>query len=69
MGERAPGRRERFEWQVGYGIFSVSESRVEKVRRYIQNQEAHHKKVSFKDELIALLKKNGISYDERYLLG
>lgn len=51
------------------GIFSVSESLVERVRSYIRRQEAHHKKVSFKDELIALLKKNGISYDERYLLG
>lgn len=59
----------RFEWQAGYGIFSVSESLVDKVRRYIRNQEEHHKKVSFKDELIALLKKNGIPYDERYLLG
>ncbi len=64
-----PDRLERFEWQSGYGIFSVSESVVEKVRSYIRRQEAHHKTVSFKDELIALLKKNGISYDERYLLG
>ena len=62
-------RAEHFEWQVGYGIFSVSGSLVDKVRRYIRNQEEHHKKVSFKDELISLLKKNGISYDERYLLG
>ena len=62
-------RTERFEWQAGYGIFSVSESLVDKVRRYIRNQEEHHKKVSFKDELISLLKKNGIPYDERYLLG
>jgi REP element-mobilizing transposase RayT len=64
-----PGRMERFEWQAGYGIFSVSESLVDKVRRYIRNQEKHHKKVSFKDELISLLKKHGIPYDERYLLG
>ncbi len=58
-----------FEWQVGYGAFSVSESQASKVRRYIQNQEAHHARVSFKDELITLLKKHGIEYDERYLLG
>jgi len=64
-----PSHPGRFEWQAGYGIFSVSESLVDKVRRYIRNQEKHHKKVSFKDELIALLKKNGIPYDERYLLG
>jgi REP element-mobilizing transposase RayT len=62
-------RTAHFEWQAGYGIFSVSESLVDKVRRYIRNQEEHHKKVSFKDELISLLKKNGIPYDERYLLG
>ncbi|HEX3553383.1 MAG TPA: IS200/IS605 family transposase [Thermoanaerobaculia bacterium] len=59
----------RFEWQTGYGAFSVSESQVSKVRKYIQTQEAHHAKVSFKEELITLLKKHGIEYDERYLLG
>jgi REP element-mobilizing transposase RayT len=61
--------RERFEWQVGYAALSVSESQVAAVRRYIQRQEEHHKKVSFRDELVALLEKNGIPYDERYLLG
>lgn len=64
-----PEHGERFEWQAGYGIFSVSESQVEKVRGYIRNQEEHHKRVSFKDELIALLRWNRIEYDERYLLG
>jgi putative transposase len=59
----------RFEWQTGYGAFSVSESQVRKVRKYIQDQESHHAKVSFRDELIALLEKHGIEYDERYLLG
>jgi REP-associated tyrosine transposase len=53
-------RANRFEWQVGYGAFSVSESQVSKVRKYIQTQEAHHAKVSFKDELITLLKKHGV---------
>jgi len=61
--------RERFEWQDGYAALSVSESQVAAVRRYIQRQEEHHKKVSFRDELVALLEKNGIPYDERYLLG
>lgn len=61
--------QERFAWQSGYGIFSVSASLVERVRRYIRSQEEHHRRVSFKDELIALLKRNGIPYDERYLLG
>jgi REP element-mobilizing transposase RayT len=62
-------KSDHFEWQAGYGAFSVSESQVSKVRKYIQTQEAHHAKVSFKDELISLLKKHGIEYDERYLLG
>ena len=62
-------RENRFEWQTGYGAFSVSESQMSKVRKYIQTQEAHHAQTSFKDELIALLKKHGIEYDERYLLG
>lgn len=60
---------QRFEWQEGYGIFSVSESLASRVRRYIQGQEEHHARVSFRDELIALLKKHRIPYDEKYLLG
>jgi putative transposase len=64
-----PDRREFFDWQDGYAAFSVSESVVERIRKYIRNQEEHHKRVPFKDELIALLKKNKIAYDERYLLG
>ncbi len=60
---------ERFEWQEGYGIFSVSESLASRVSRYIRGQEEHHARVSFRDELIALLKKHRIPYDERYLLG
>jgi REP element-mobilizing transposase RayT len=59
----------RFEWQVGYAAFSVSESRVPAIRKYIQGQEQHHERVSFRDELVALLEKHGIEYDERYLLG
>jgi REP element-mobilizing transposase RayT len=62
-------RHERFEWQAGYGIFSVSASLADRVRRYIRHQEEHHRRTSFRDELISLLKRNGIAYDERYLLG
>jgi putative transposase len=68
MNERAISP-ERFEWQAGYGVFSVSESLTDKVRRYIRNQEEHHARVSFRDELIALLQRNRIPYDEKYLLG
>jgi putative transposase len=59
---------EDFKWQVGYAAFSVSESQVSAVRRYIRNQAEHHAHLSFKDELIALLRKHGIEFEERYLL-
>jgi hypothetical protein len=47
----------------GYSAFTVSESQVERVRNYIRNQREHHKKVSFRDELIALLEAHGVVYD------
>jgi REP element-mobilizing transposase RayT len=56
-----------FEWQRGYGAFSVSQSQVGTVQRYIDNQREHHKTLSFKEEFVALLTANGIDYDERYL--
>ena len=49
-------RRREFAWQTGYGVFSVSESNVDAVRKYIADQEAHHKKRSFQDEFRAFLK-------------
>jgi hypothetical protein len=51
---------------AGYAAFTDSESLVKKA--YIRNQEEHHKKISFKEELIALLRKNKIPFDEKYLL-
>ena len=63
-----PDRKDRFEWQSGYSAFTVSESQVESVRRYIAGQEDHHKKMTFRDELVGLLEKHGIEYNERYLL-
>jgi REP element-mobilizing transposase RayT len=59
--------RSYFGWQTGYTAFSVSKSQVEQVKRYIQNQEEHHRKVSFREEVLAFLKKNGIEYDPRYV--
>jgi putative transposase len=56
-----------FAWQKGYGVFSVSESSVPAVSRYIATQEEHHKKISFQEEFIAFLKKNRIEYDPRYI--
>jgi len=56
-----------FGWQDGYGIFSVSQSKVETVRRYIENQEQHHRKVTFEEEFLEFLKAHEIQYDERHL--
>ena len=58
---------EHFEWQVGYGVFSYSQSSVEAMFRYIQNQEEHHHKQTFRDEYLGLLKKFKVEYDEQYL--
>ena len=58
-----------FYWQDGYGIFSVNPTQVEVVKEYIKNQENHHKKLTFKEELLAFLQKYHIDYDERYLWG
>ncbi len=57
----------RFEWQEGYGVFSYSQSQVDKVYKYIQNQEAHHKKQTFMDEYVEFLKRFKIEYDEKYI--
>jgi len=56
-------------WQQGYGAFSVSASIVPVVLRYIRNQEAHHKKIGFDAEFLALLRKHGIAFDTKYVLG
>jgi REP element-mobilizing transposase RayT len=56
-----------FAWQAGYGAFSVSASNVEAVRDYIARQEEHHRKASFQDEFRAMLKKHGVTWDERYV--
>ena len=56
-----------FQWQAGYGIFSVSESKVAHTKRYIAAQEEHHKRFSFQDEFRELCKRHGVSIDERYV--
>ena len=58
----------RFGWQEGYAAFTVSPSAIDTVRHYIANQEAHHAKHSFVDELKDLLGRAGVSYEEKYLL-
>jgi REP element-mobilizing transposase RayT len=57
----------KFGWQNGYAAFTVSESQVPRVRKYIQNQPEHHRQVDYKSELLQLLKKHKVEYDERYL--
>jgi REP element-mobilizing transposase RayT len=56
-----------FYWQAGYGAFSVSQSNLEEVKRYIENQEEHHRKMTFQDELRALYLRHEIAFDERYV--
>ncbi len=56
-----------FQWQSGYGAFSVSQSNSDAVRRYVEGQEEHHRKMTFQDELRALFHRHGIAFDERYL--
>lgn len=57
----------RFAWQEGYGAFSYSQSHIEKLYDYIKNQEQHHKKKSFREEYLDLLKKFQIPFEEKYL--
>ena len=60
-------RLRRFAWQEGYGAFSVSKSDEQRVIRYVRNQEKHHAKRTFKEELVSLLEKHEIPYDLRYI--
>jgi len=64
--ENAP-QAKGFEWQTGYGAFSVSESARDKVTAYINNQEEHHKRWQFTEEFKRLLETHGIPFEERYL--
>ncbi|HLZ39775.1 MAG TPA: IS200/IS605 family transposase [Candidatus Sulfotelmatobacter sp.] len=58
-----------FAWQEGYGAFSVSASQTQDVIRYIQNQHSHHEKKKFDEEFLGFLKKYGVSYDPKHVLG
>jgi len=59
--------KERFEWQEGYGAFSYGKSQVKNVISYIENQEKHHKRKSFKEEYLDFLKKFDVEFDDKYL--
>jgi putative transposase len=56
-----------FQWQDGYGAFSVSASLLATVKNYIARQDEHHRKRTFQEEYLELLKKSGVEFDERYL--
>lgn len=58
---------QKFYWQDGYGAFSVSSSKLESVKKYIQNQKEHHKNMSFQEEYIHFLKEYNVPYDDRYI--
>jgi REP element-mobilizing transposase RayT len=55
-----------FRWQRGYGAFSVSQSMTETVKQYIANQREHHRRQSFEDEYLAMLRKHNIEFDPQY---
>ena len=59
--------QQEFGWQEGYAAFSVSHSRMNRVYEYISRQPEHHAKVTFREELLAFLKRHEIAYDERYI--
>ena len=56
-----------FAWQTGYAAFSVSASNEKQVIKYIRDQERHHRRMTFQEEFIALLRKHGVAFDKRFL--
>jgi putative transposase len=58
-----------FDWQEGYGAFSVSASNVPAVKEYIEHQAEHHAKHTFEDEFVSWLRKSGVEYDPQFLFG
>ena len=59
--------KEKFEWQEGFGAFSYSKSQASRVIAYVQNQEVHHRKITFLEEYKKFLEKFEVDYDERYI--
>ena len=59
--------RKKFEWQAGYLGVTVSPSEIERVRNYVLNQEEHHRRRTFQEEYLEMLRLSGIEYDERYV--
>ena len=67
--KRSDPARRAFEWQDGYGAFSVSKSHLDVVREYIARQKEHHRKFTFEQEYLELLRRHETEYDERYVFG
>jgi putative transposase len=61
------GMLSKFEWQAGYGAFSIHQSQVDQVTKYIRNQVEHHRRRTFKDEYLDFLREYNVPFDERYL--
>ncbi len=61
------GMCQKFSWQFGYGAFSIGQSQILSTRQYIQNQMEHHRKYTFQEEYLDILRKYEVEYDERYL--
>jgi putative transposase len=61
------GRCLKFSWQSGYGVFSIHQSQIELIRKYIQGQTEHHHRKTFQEEYLEILQEYHIPYDERYL--
>jgi putative transposase len=59
--------QDNFEWQIGYGAFSVSRSNVKSMQQYIQDQATHHQRLSFKAEFIAFLRRHEVDFDLKYV--
>ena len=56
-----------FQWQPGYGAFSIGTNQIPRVKKYIDNQQEHHCKIDFQEEVLWLLEKHGVEHDPRYL--
>ncbi|NLH99641.1 MAG: IS200/IS605 family transposase [Chthonomonadales bacterium] len=56
-----------FRWQAGYGAFSISERELQSAARYVAEQREHHRNATFDEEFVALLRRHGVEYDERYM--
>ena len=64
----AKERGRGFAWQIGYAAFGVSQSKLREVKAYISRQEEHHRKTTYQEEVVALLKKHGIDFDSRFVV-